>query len=151
MHSTFKELMQTWPRRAYDTRIILVRHGQSTFNVEGRHQGSSDDSVLTEVGQFMARQTGTFLSGTPIDALYTSSLKRARETASQMLSMMSPSKVLNNIHVLSQLREIDLPTWQGLTHQHVQYQFKDDYHCWKQRPHEFANSTMKCNTQDLQK
>jgi phosphoserine phosphatase len=141
MHSTFKELMQVWPRRTYDTRIILVRHGQSTFNLEGRHQGSSDDSVLTEAGQFMARQTGTFLSGTHIDALYTSSLKRARGTASQMLSVMSPSKVLNNIHILDQLREIDLPTWQGLTHQYVQHQFKDDYYCWKQRPHEFCMTT----------
>jgi probable phosphoglycerate mutase len=141
MHSTFKELMQDWPRRTYDTRIILIRHGQSTFNVEGRHQGSSDDSVLTEVGQSMARQTGAFLSGTHIDALYTSPLKRARETASQMLSVMSPSKVLNNIHILSQLREIDLPTWQGLTHQYVQCKFNDDYHCWKQRPHEFCMTT----------
>ena len=41
-----------------ETRVILVRHGQSSFNAEGRYQGSSDESVLTEFGRQTARQTG---------------------------------------------------------------------------------------------
>lgn len=38
-------------------RVVLVRHGQSTWNAEGRIQGSSDDSVLTEFGEAQAHTT----------------------------------------------------------------------------------------------
>lgn len=121
-----------------DTRVILVRHGESTFNAEGRHQGSSDESVLTDQGRFMARQTGKFLSGLTVDALYVSSLRRAQETATEALSMMTPTVNLQDIHVVWQLREIDLPAWQGLYRKDVQARFAEDYRCWKQSPHQFS-------------
>ncbi|HAA31473.1 MAG TPA: histidine phosphatase family protein, partial [Cyanobacteria bacterium UBA8553] len=79
------------------TRVILVRHGESTFNAQHRHQGSSDISVLTEIGRSAARQTGTFLSGLSFDAVYTSSLKRTQQTTSEMLAMMQPAIELNKI------------------------------------------------------
>ncbi|WP_404790650.1 histidine phosphatase family protein [Altericista sp. CCNU0014] len=120
-----------------EIRAILVRHGESTFNAQGRHQGSSDESVLTELGKSTARQTGKFLSGLTVDALYVSSLRRAQETASEMLSMMTPTVGLQNVHVVWQLREIDLPAWQGLYHKDVRAQFAEDYRCWKQSPHQF--------------
>ncbi|NJM66461.1 MAG: histidine phosphatase family protein [Acaryochloris sp. RU_4_1] len=123
---------------AHETRVILVRHGQSTFNEQERHQGSSDESVLTELGKATARQTGQFLSGVVIDALYVSSLKRAQETASEMLSMMTPTVNLQDVHVVWQLREIDLPAWQGRFHKEVQTEFAEDYRCWKQYPHRFT-------------
>lgn len=121
-----------------ETRVILVRHGESTYNAEGRHQGSSDASVLTAQGRVMAQQTGKFLSGLAIDALYVSSLKRAQETASEVLSMMTPTVNLQDIHVVWQLREIDLPAWQGRYRKDVQAQFAEDYRCWKQSPHQFS-------------
>ncbi|NJM74576.1 MAG: histidine phosphatase family protein [Acaryochloridaceae cyanobacterium RU_4_10] len=121
-----------------EIRVILVRHGESTFNAQGRHQGSSDESVLTELGKSMARQTGKFLSGLTVDALYVSSLRRAQETASEMLSMMTPAVNLQNVHVVWQLREIDLPAWQGLCHKDVRTKFAEEYRCWKQSPHQFS-------------
>jgi probable phosphoglycerate mutase len=72
------------------TRVILVRHGESTYNALGLYQGSSDESVLTEAGCHTARQTGAFLRGLAIDAIYTSSLQRAQETAREMLAVMAP-------------------------------------------------------------
>jgi phosphoserine phosphatase len=126
------------PSSPHETRVILVRHGESTFNAEGRHQGSSNESVLTEQGRFMARQTGAFLSGLAINALYVSSLRRAQETASEVLSMMMPTVNLQAIHGVWQLREIDLPAWQGRYRKDVQAQFAEDYRCWKQSPHEFT-------------
>jgi phosphoserine phosphatase len=122
----------------HETRVILVRHGQSSFNTEGRYQGSSDESVLTEVGRQTARQTGEFLSGLTIDALYVSSLRRAQATADEILGRMNPSIDPANIHVDWQLREVDLPAWQGLYHQDVQEHFPGDYHCWKQHPDRFV-------------
>jgi phosphoserine phosphatase len=121
-----------------ETRVILVRHGQSTFNVEGRYQGSSDESVLTEFGRQTARQTGAFLSGLAIDAVYISSLRRAQATASEILGQMMPSIDPAKIYVDWQLREIDLPAWQGLYHQDVWENFTEDYHCWKQHPDLFV-------------
>jgi phosphoserine phosphatase len=123
---------------SHETRVLLVRHGESTFNAQGRHQGSSDESVLTELGRSSARQTGHFLSGLFLDALYVSSLKRAQETASEIVSSMTPTVNLQDIHLVWQLREIDLPAWQGLYHKDVQTKFAEDYHCWKQYPHQFS-------------
>ncbi len=122
----------------HETRVILVRHGQSSFNVEGRYQGSSDESVLTEFGRQTAQQTGKFLSGLTIDALYISSLRRARSTAAEILTRMNPSIASANIHIDWQLREVDLPAWHGLYHQDVQERFPEDYHCWKQHPDRFV-------------
>jgi phosphoserine phosphatase len=126
------------PLAADQTRVILVRHGQSTFNAQGRHQGSSDESVLTALGKLAARQTGAYLSGVVIDALYVSSLRRAQETASELLAMMTPAVDLQTIHVVWQLREIDLPAWQGRYRQDVQSVFAADYRCWQQHPEKFS-------------
>jgi phosphoserine phosphatase len=121
----------------HETRVILVRHGQSTFNTEGRYQGSSDDSILTELGRETAKQTGEFLSGLTIDAMYISSLKRAKATADEIVTRIKPSIDPADIGVMWQLREIDLPAWHGLYHQDVQERFPEDYQCWKQHPDRF--------------
>lgn len=130
-----------------ETRVILVRHGQSSFNAEGRYQGSSDESVLTEFGRQTARQTGEFLSGLNINALYVSSLRRARSTASEILARMNPSIDHAHIRVDRQLREVDLPAWQGLYHQDVWEKFAEDYHCWKQHPDRFVMVDPQTNQQ----
>lgn len=128
-----------------ETRVLLVRHGQSSFNAEGRYQGSSDESVLTEFGRQTARQTGEFLSGLTIDAVYISSLRRALSTASEILAQINPSITSGrhandpvNIRITQQLREIDLPAWHGLYHQDVWENFAEDFHCWKQHPDRFV-------------
>lgn len=46
-------------------RVVLVRHGQSTWNAEGRMQGSSDLSVLTDKGRRQAQATADFVSYLP--------------------------------------------------------------------------------------
>jgi phosphoserine phosphatase len=137
-----------------ETRVILVRHGQSSFNAEGRYQGSSDESVLTEFGRETAIKTGEFLSGLTIDALYVSSLRRARSTASEILARLKPSITSGRhandpvkIRVTPQLREIDLPAWHGLYHQDVWENFAEDYHCWKQHPDRFVMVDPQTNKQ----
>ncbi|MFB2979004.1 histidine phosphatase family protein [Microseira sp. BLCC-F43] len=141
-------LRQQMLRLNLGTRVILVRHGESTFNAQGRHQGSSDESVLTEIGRSAARRTGSFLRGINFDAVYTSSLKRTQETAREMLGVMEPAIELNKIHSTYALREIDLPAWQGLLHREVQEKFAQDYRCWRQRPHEFRMVTFDSDQED---
>lgn len=120
------------------THVILVRHGQSTYNALGLYQGSSDESGLTDTGYKDARQTGAFLRGLAFDAIYSSSLKRSQATAKEILGVMAPEVNPNIINLRYQLRETDLPAWEGLAFQYVRETFSEDYRNWKQRPHEFC-------------
>jgi bisphosphoglycerate-dependent phosphoglycerate mutase len=116
------------------TRVILVRHGQSTYNALGLYQGSSDESVLTELGRSDARLTGNFLKGVVFDAVYSSSLKRAQETAREILRGRSHNCDPRSIAVTDKLRETDLPAWQGLAFQYVRETFPEEYGSpWKCR------------------
>ena len=62
-------------------RIYLVRHGESTWNVEGRVQGQTSHVPLTRVGVTQARDVAARLAAVPIQRLYTSDLVRAVQTA----------------------------------------------------------------------
>jgi broad specificity phosphatase PhoE len=61
--------------------LLLIRHGQATFNVEHRLPGQLPGIPLTEEGRRQVQQTGAALAGLPIGTIITSPLERARETA----------------------------------------------------------------------
>lgn len=116
------------------TRVILVRHGQSTYNIEHRIQGRLDVSVLTELGINTANQVGEALKSLKFDAIYTSPLKRAKQTAEIIHSCLeSPPPVKTT----EKLQEVDLPLWQGMLRQEVKDKFPADYRLWQQHPDEF--------------
>ncbi len=119
------------------TRVILLRHGQSTYNAQGRYQGSCDDSVLTDKGYQSAYQTGIALKTCSVDAVYTSPLRRTQETARKILQTLAKDIPLQ-IH--PHLKEISLPGWEGLHYKYVREYFVEEYRCWKERPHEFTIS-----------
>jgi phosphoserine phosphatase len=114
------------------TRVILVRHGLSTYNAEKRYQGCCDESVLTEAGFVMAKQTGAFLKNAEISAVYSSPLQRTRQTA---IAILQDLELELKCH--DKLKEIAMPAWEGLSFKHVRQHFVEDYQCWKDRPHEF--------------
>ncbi len=116
------------------TRVILVRHGQSTYNAQRRIQGRLDNSVLTEKGCVAANQVGDTLASLTFDAVYCSPLQRAKHTAELILSRFSNPPQLQPSDLLM---EIDLPLWAGMERQAVVEQFSEDYHAWQERPHEF--------------
>jgi probable phosphoglycerate mutase len=117
------------------TRVIIVRHGQSSYNSLKMIQGRCDESVLTEKGYEDARKVGAALSSLKFDAVYSSPLQRAKQTAEVILSYLPGSPELL---APSNLMEIDLPLWEKQCRQEVQEKFPDDYLCWKERPHEFC-------------
>ncbi|MEM6352201.1 MAG: histidine phosphatase family protein [Cyanobacteria bacterium P01_D01_bin.14] len=119
------------------TRVILVRHGRSTFNAQGRYQGSSDAAVLTERGHWTAQQVGKALGSTPIDAVYTSPLRRVTQTTDAILGAMSV-KPGGPVTIVPTLRELDLANWEGLAYETVRQRFSEAYQLWQQRPHEFV-------------
>ena len=62
-------------------RFLLVRHGQSTFNVEGRLPSQLPNVPLTDEGRRQARQATAALAGLNLSAVVSSPLERARATA----------------------------------------------------------------------
>jgi probable phosphoglycerate mutase len=116
------------------TRVILVRHGQSTYNAQHRIQGRLDDSVLTEKGCNAAYQVGDTLANLTFDAIYCSPLKRAKQTAELIVSRLKTPPPLQPTELLM---EIDLPLWAGLLRQDAIEKYPQDYQCWHERPDEF--------------
>ena len=65
------------------TRLFLVRHGQTQWNVDKRTQGSTDTN-LTEKGIWQAEKVSIRLENENITKVYTSDLKRAYQTAREI-------------------------------------------------------------------
>jgi phosphoserine phosphatase len=117
------------------TRVIIVRHGQSTYNVEKRIQGRSDASKLTEKGRYDAVRVGKALDGIKCNHLYCSPLQRAKETAEIIASELSNSSGLSILPQSSNhLLEVDLKQWEGMLTSEVKEKFAEDYSIWHSRP-----------------
>lgn len=114
------------------TRVILVRHGESSYNVERRVQGHCDLSLLTEKGEKMATQVATALKDLKFDAIYSSPLQRAKRTAEIVVSGLTNPPALQTT---DDLKEISLPLWEGLLFTEVEEKFPDEYQDWKYQPH----------------
>ncbi|ACO64865.1 predicted protein [Micromonas commoda] len=113
-------------------RVTLVRHGQSTWNKEGRIQGSSDLSVLTQKGESQAEITREMLQGKHFDIGFRSPLARASRTA-EVIWDSRDSKLID----LWELREIDLYSFQGLLKEEGKAKYGDKYAAWKADPANF--------------
>ena len=112
-------------------RILLVRHGLSSFNLEHRIQGRDDLSSLTEEGVKQALATGEALRDLSINAAYSSPLRRAHDTATALLAAQGGGLEAS---LDDDLREVDLAPWSGLLSSEVQERFPEAYRVWKQQP-----------------
>jgi broad specificity phosphatase PhoE len=101
------------------TRIVLVRHGETEWNRTRRVQGHTD-VPLNDEGRRQARELAAELDGERVDAVYSSDLSRARETA-EILSTARNIPVVS----LAELREKHFGTWEGLTANEVLERFPD--------------------------
>jgi phosphoserine phosphatase len=115
------------------TRVIILRHGQSTFNSQGRIQGRSDGSVLTERGREDAQTTGKAFQGLKFDRVYCSPLQRAQQTAGEVLSCLEDEYSLQTD---DRLLEIDIPLWENMLNTEVNEKYGAEYKAWKEHPHE---------------
>lgn len=93
------------------TTLVLCRHGESEWNVEGRIQGQSSlAGGLTDLGRRQAQRLGERLRNAGLDQLYTSDLRRALETAAIVGAALGLQPQLDH-----RWRELDLGDWHGLT------------------------------------
>lgn len=112
-------------------RIVLVRHGLSSFNREHRIQGRDDLSSLTEAGVIQAHRTGEALRELSFAAVYSSPLSRAHHTAQELLSAhgANPPPQLDD-----DLLEIDLAPWSGLLRSELPQVDPEGERLWRLAP-----------------
>jgi len=111
------------------TEIILIRHGETEWNVSNIFRGRLD-IALNENGIKQAEQLAEYLSHWKIDAIYSSPLKRALQTAE---TVARPHKL--PVQLSPGLTDFDFGKWQGLSRKEVNEKYKEIYADWLERPH----------------
>lgn len=109
-------------------RLLLIRHGRSTWNAEGRIQGHADPP-LDEVGREQARRLAERLREETLAALYASPLRRAQETA-EIIGQALDLPVVPD----ERLREYDTGDITGLTREQIVARYPDLAQRWREDP-----------------
>jgi broad specificity phosphatase PhoE len=108
--------------------LILVRHGQTEWNREQIFRGSKDIE-LDKIGRKQAEALGERLSKRKIDAIYSSSLKRAMSTAEAIARFQGLA-----VMVGPGLVDMSFGKWEGMPHGEVMKQYPKQYRQWKENP-----------------
>jgi len=106
-----------------------VRHGETDWNRERRFQGHADQP-LNELGREQARELADALAGENVDAIYSSDLARARETAEIVGERLGVPVVTDPA-----LREIDVGDWEGLTWPEIEERHPQGVRDWHEHGH----------------
>lgn len=95
------------------TRFVLLRHGQTAWNLQRKNQGK-EDIPLDEVGRRQSEQTLAALSQRSFDVIWSSPLKRALETAQRVAEASN-----GTVRVDERLVERSYGEWEGLTPEEI--------------------------------
>jgi len=106
------------------TRFLLIRHAQTELNAQLRYQGISDGE-LTEWGIWQAERLARRLKDNSLAAIYSSTLKRARQTAE---IIASPHRI--EVIALSELNELNFGKWEGLTSEEIEKKYPEAFQEW---------------------
>jgi 2,3-bisphosphoglycerate-dependent phosphoglycerate mutase len=109
------------------TRIIAVRHGETSWNADARIQGQLDIG-LNETGRWQARRVGEALAEEPIAAVYSSDLERAQATA-------QPISEAKGVPVIPHegLRERSFGMFEGKTFDEIHQAWPEHAQNWRKR------------------
>lgn len=107
------------------TIILIARHGQSDWNAARRWQGHAD-RPLTQKGREQAHALAARIAHIELAAVYSSDLRRARETA----EVVADSQALD-VQVEPDLREVDVGSWSGLTRVEAEQRFPGGFARWR--------------------
>jgi probable phosphoglycerate mutase len=84
-------------------KVYIVRHGQTDFNARGIVQGSGVDSSLNEKGRAQAEAFYEAFKGVKFDKVYTSVLKRTKESVARFIELGIPTEAVD--HIMSNTNE----------------------------------------------
>jgi phosphoserine phosphatase len=111
-------------------RVLLLRHAETEWNRERRFQGWRD-VPLSATGREQAESAARLLAATRIDAVWSSPLARARDTAA---IIAGPHRLA--VHESEAFREMGFGDWEGLTRDEVRERFPEAHRAWAETPHE---------------
>ena len=117
------------PKKGRKKRIILVRHGETDWNKQGRFQGQID-IPLNQNGKFQAKAASEFLKNNTIQKAFSSSLSRPKETA-QIILNEHPGV---EISLKDSLKEISHGEWEGKLESEIKSDWPDLLKTWKTSP-----------------
>ncbi|WP_075255939.1 histidine phosphatase family protein [Herbaspirillum camelliae] len=113
------------------TEILLIRHGETDWNVDKRLQGHIDIG-LNAAGQRQVLALGEALAAEGIDAVFASDLQRARDTAQAVAGTAGLT-----VQIDAGLRERCYGAFEGLRHTEIEARYPDAYRQWKAREPDF--------------
>ncbi len=112
--------------------LLLVRHGETSWNREGRYQGRTD-IPLSDEGLAQARRLGDRLASVTIDVAMASPLSRARVTAETVLA--APGRTARpKLELDAGLVEISHGDWEGKLSSEVERDHAEMFGTWRHRP-----------------
>jgi probable phosphoglycerate mutase len=120
------------PQAQQITRVLAIRHGETEWNVDNRIQGQLN-IPLNETGRWQAHRLALALAEEAIDAVYSSDLLRALETA-QAVSAGSGRSIVTD----TGLRERGFGEFEGLTFKEVEQRWPEQSERWRKRDPEFG-------------
>jgi probable phosphoglycerate mutase len=112
------------------SKLFLVRHGQTQWNLEGKYQGITN-TKLTPLGIKQAKLAAKYLSKVNFSGFYTSPLGRTMETAEIF------KKIIKKEYTVKEnLKEISFGEWEGLVFDEIIAKYNKDFQNWLKDPFE---------------
>ena len=112
--------------------LYCIRHGESTYNAEGRVQGQSD-VPLSETGRRQGEAVAAALAGLPIEALYASPLRRALQTAQPVAEALG-LPIQND----PRLKEVHAGVFQDRLRSELDQRFPEELARWQSGDPDYA-------------
>ena len=119
------------PNQIGDSRIFLIRHGETNWNKEGRFQGQID-IPLNENGKTQAKKVSKYLKEINFNKAFSSSMKRPYETAEIILQKRSGLKITK----IDELIEISHGLWEGKLENEIKEKWPELLNNWHNKPEE---------------
>ena len=109
--------------------LLLIRHGETMWNREKRFQGATD-IPLSDKGRAQARRVAGFLADMPLDAIYSSPLQRALDTATAVAEGHGLE-----VGIVNDIQEINVGEWSGKTWDEIRHLWPELEKRWSADPY----------------
>jgi len=114
--------------------FYIFRHGQSTYNLSGRTQGQTNDSVLTPLGEQQALEVGKKLQDKGVEVIISSPLTRAMQTA-----QLANESLNVPIRQDERFSEVNVGEIEGLHYTVIQEKYGEKYREWRSSDRAYEN------------
>lgn len=119
------------------TKVYLIRHGKTQWNLESRYQGANGDSPLLKDSYREIELLASSLQRIPFEHAYASPLKRARITAQALLNHLNPEILLT---IDSRLKEFNLGKMEGMHFEDVAAKWPEVLKNFRHHPDKYDES-----------